>query len=139
LVRLDPFIPDILIETIGHFLWNKNNLSFPPAFGFPKIQLSILDISCCQFKYLTNSHPASGHQLDNESISGFVDPENNLIDHIFLNNGPCLGFGFFKQFFKGRSITRILKFGIKCVYDKIKKGSEVGIPVALSGLFVALG
>jgi len=50
-----------------------------------------------------------------------------------------LRFRFFKQFSQGWGIARILEFGIKGVYDKIKKGSEVGIPVAFGGLFVAFG
>jgi hypothetical protein len=44
-VRVDALIPDIIIETIGQLLGDKDDLSFPAAFRLSEIQLAILNIS----------------------------------------------------------------------------------------------
>lgn len=44
-VRVNSYIPDIIIETVGQFLGNKYNFGLAAAFGFSKIQFTTLDIT----------------------------------------------------------------------------------------------
>ena len=61
-------------------------------------------------KYCVTGVSAPGHEFNQETVSGFGNTENNLIDHILLDNRPGLGFGFFEKLSQGRGVTAGLKW-----------------------------
>ena len=94
LIGLNPLVPDIFLEPISHFLGNEYVFPLFAAFGVPERQFPVMDIYGHEFQNLAHSHPASGHQLQNDAISWFDCCENDFVDHVFFddlpgNDGSC--------------------------------------------------
>jgi len=95
LIGLNALVPDILFESVGHFLWDEYVLPLLPAFRVSERQLSVLDVSGSQFQNLADSHSASGHQFQDEAVSWFFCLKddfvyNFLFDDVPGGNGFCL-------------------------------------------------
>ncbi len=94
-MRLNSLVPDILFESVGHFLWDEYVLPLFLAFGVSERQLSVLDVSGSQLQDFTDSHSASGHQFQDEAVSWFVCLEDDFVDNFLFDdfpggNGFCL-------------------------------------------------
>ena len=129
-IRPNPSGIDVSLETVGNFLWNKDNFPFLSAFRSSERELSVLDVIGCQFQDLADPHPAPGHQLKNEPIPGFNGTENDFIHHFLFENGPADGSRWSIQLFQHRGIAWASEIGVKILGDEVEKGSELGVPGA---------
>ena len=57
------FFGCINAEPVRHFLGDENDLLLLAAFGFPKDQLSFIDILQSELEHLPDTHPTAGHQF----------------------------------------------------------------------------
>jgi hypothetical protein len=55
------------------------------TFGLPEYQLSVMEIIGCELQHLTNSHAASGHQFQNQSIRDLGKAEDDLVYGVFFD------------------------------------------------------
>ena len=90
-IRPNPSGIDVSLETVGNFLWNKDDLPFLSALGGSESELSIFNISRCQFQDLADPHPTPGHQFKNQPIPGFDGAKDDFIHHFFFEDGPADG------------------------------------------------
>jgi hypothetical protein len=60
------------VKPVSQFLRDKHNLMLLAGFGFSQQQLLILDIIQCQFEHLADTHPSTGHQFQDQTITLFV-------------------------------------------------------------------
>ena len=71
MIGLNVLVPDILFESVGHFLWDEYVLPLLPAFRVSERQLSISDVSGSQSQNLADSHSSTGHQFQMRRFLGF--------------------------------------------------------------------
>ncbi len=81
----------IFPEPVGDLLGNEHHLTFPAAFGLSQIQLPVLEIAGGEFQHFTNAHAPSGHQLQDQPVSGFSRTENDLVNGILFDDVPTGG------------------------------------------------
>jgi len=62
-----------------------------------------------------DSHAASGHEFQDEAVSGILRPENHLIDDILVEDGPLLGLGMTEDFSENGRVAGIEEAGIEDV------------------------
>jgi len=95
--RKDPFIgpdlglDDVPLETLSNLLRKEDQFGFLSALGVGQGNPPVLNILRPQTEDLTNAHSASGHEFQDQSISGILRPENHLIDDILIQDRQLLG------------------------------------------------
>ena len=65
LIKPNPFRGYVFLETVRNLLRDEDNFPFLATLGGSEGELSILDISGCQFQYFADPHPTPGHQFKN--------------------------------------------------------------------------
>jgi hypothetical protein len=65
LIRPNPFPGNVFLEAIRNLLRDEDNFPFLATLGGSESELSVLDITGCQFQDLVDPHPTSGHQFKN--------------------------------------------------------------------------
>jgi hypothetical protein len=70
--RVVTYLNCITVKPVSQFLRDKHNLMLFAGFWFSQQQLSVLDVVQSEFKHLTNTHAASGHQFQDQTITLFV-------------------------------------------------------------------
>jgi len=88
LMGLNPFVPDVFLESIRHLLWDKYVLPLLAAFGVPQRQFPVMDVHRFQFQDLTHSHPATGHEFQHEAVPQFLGCEDYFINDVFFDDLP---------------------------------------------------
>jgi hypothetical protein len=88
----------IFPESVGNLLGNEHDLMFPPALGLSQIQLAVLKVTDGELQHLTNTHAPSGHQFQDQTVSDFSRPENDLVNGILFDDVPVCGDFRSKQF-----------------------------------------
>jgi hypothetical protein len=139
LMGLNPFVPDVFLESVSHLLRDKYVLSFFPAFGVPECQFSVVHVHRSYFQNLAHSHTASGHQLQHETVPQFRRCEDDFVDHIFSDDLPGDDGPGPEHLSQHRAVAGATKICIDIGSDKIEEGCEVGILDALGLLFLPFG
>jgi len=80
LIGLNPIVPDVFLDSVGHFLWDEYMLPLFAAFGVSERQFPLIDVHGSQFQDLSHSHSTPGHQFQDEPVSGFDRCEDDFID-----------------------------------------------------------
>ena len=93
LIRSNSFPGYVFLEAVRNLLRDEDNFPFLAALGASERELSILDVSGCQFQDFADPHSTSGHQFKNESIPGFYGAKNDFIHYFLFQNGPADGSG----------------------------------------------
>jgi len=75
---------DIIFEAIGHFLRDEYHFMLTSAFRLSQQYFSFSNIIGDYFQDLSNSHGASSHEFEYQTVPGFVGPENDFIDGFFF-------------------------------------------------------
>ena len=65
LIRSNPFPGYVFLEAVRNLLRDEDDFAFLSALGGPESELSIFNITRCQFQYLADPHPTPGHQFKN--------------------------------------------------------------------------
>jgi len=91
LIRSNPFPGYVFLEAVRNLLRDKDNFPLLAALGGSESELSILNITRCQIQDLADPHPAPGHQLKHEPISGFDGAEDDFIHYFLFQDGPADG------------------------------------------------
>ena len=59
LIQLNPFSGYIFLEAVRNLLWDKDNFPFLATLRGSESELSILNITGCQFQDLADPHPST--------------------------------------------------------------------------------
>jgi hypothetical protein len=65
LIRPNSFPGYVFLEAVRNLMRDKDDLPFLAALGGSESELSIFNITRCQFQDFTDPHPTSGHQFKN--------------------------------------------------------------------------
>jgi len=79
------------------------------TFGALNGQASFLDISWSQVQDFADSHAASRHQIQHESISCVCGSKDNLINFLFIDNIPLNSLWAFEDLSDDRTVAGIGK------------------------------
>lgn len=80
---------------------------------------------------LTISHPTPGHQLQHEPVSRVFCPEDHLIDELFFQDIPAVGFRVLEELSQDRGTAGILEWWSDGVLDKIEERGKKRVAQAL--------
>jgi len=127
LIRPNPFPGYVFLETVGNFLRDEDNFPFLATLWGSEGELSILDVTGCQFQDLADPHPTPGHQFKNQAIPGFDGPEDDFIHYFLFQDDPADGSRTAIQFFRHGGIAWASEIGIEVLGDEVEKGSELGV------------
>jgi hypothetical protein len=116
------FFRRIITKPVGHLLRDEHDLVFLAAFGLSKDQFAVLNVIQSQFQNLTDPHPSSGHQFENQPIPDFNRSENYFVNGLLFDDFPSGNHPFPVQFSDHGRIARISHVGIDVVSEKIEKG-----------------
>jgi len=130
LIRPNPFPGYVFLEAVRNLLRDEDNFPFLAALGGSESELSIFNISRCQFQDLADPHPTPGHQLKNQPIPGFGGAKDDFIYDFLFQDLPTDGSRGSIQLFQHRGIAWASEIGIKILGDEVEKGSELGVPGA---------
>jgi hypothetical protein len=79
-------------------------------------------------QYLADSHPTPGHQLKNQSFSGFDRAKDNLIHNFLFKNSPANESRGSIELFQHGSVTGTSEIMIEVLSDEIEERGQLGIP-----------
>jgi len=120
-------------------LWDKDDLCLLAAFGISQDQFPVINIPGPKLKHLADSHPAPGHEFQQQAVSRFHGPEDDLIDDFLFENRPMGDFGRPEKLPEHRGAVGIFNTGIDSIFDQIEEGQEYGIAGSLGGPFGPFG
>ena len=121
-IELNLLVPDIFLESVGHFLWNEYVLTFLAAFGVLEGQFPAVDISGPQLQDLAHSHSTSGHQFQDQTVSLFDCREDDFVDHVFFDDLPGNDGSGSEHLFEHRVVAGVAEIGIDIDSDEVEKG-----------------
>jgi hypothetical protein len=122
LIRLNPVVPDVFLESVSHFLWDEDMLPFLAAFRVSEGQFPVVDVHRPQLQDLADSHAATGHEFQHETVSQFRRRKNDLIDDVFLDNFPGNHGPRPEHLPEHRAVARAAKIRIDVRSYKIEEG-----------------
>ena len=61
------------------------------AFRLLQRQLSVLEVIGCELEHLPDPHTPSGHQFQDQPVSDFARPEDDLVNGVLFNDVPVGG------------------------------------------------
>lgn len=131
------FRQDVCLKTVCNLLWDKYKFVLATAFRIFDPQFPFLDIHDPQFKHLSDSHTAPGHQFHHEPVSWLFSFEDYLIDNILFQNRSCTAFGDPEQFLEYGCFSGIGYIKIGCGDRKIEERFEESVFQTFCGLFLA--
>jgi hypothetical protein len=114
-------ISDVIFKPVSYLLRDENNLYPSATVGITEHKLSILNIPGSELQDFTNSHPTSGHQLQDKSVSRVLRPEDDLIDKLLFQYLPGGGFTSLKSFLRIGVSHGFCKVGLTELLMKLKK------------------
>jgi hypothetical protein len=121
LIRSHSFPCYVFLQTVRNLLGDEDNFPFLPALGGSEGELSVLDITGCQFQYLADPHPSASHQLKNQPVPGFDSTKDDFIHHVLFQNGPMNGSRGTIQLPQHGGITGLRKLGSRFCVTKLKR------------------
>jgi len=121
LICLNPFGSNVFSETVSYFLRNEHDLPLFSTLGSLEGPLPIFDVSRGQLEDLANSHPSPGHQLKNQSVSGFDSAEYHFIYDLLFENGPPGKSGGPIEFFQHGCVAWASEIGIEVLGDEVEE------------------
>jgi len=88
LIRRDALFVDIGLEPVCHFLGDVRHLSSSATLGVAQDEPSILDVLGGELEDFADPHPCSGHEFQDKAVPGLRNPEDDLVDGLFLQCLP---------------------------------------------------
>jgi hypothetical protein len=73
-------------------------------------------------EYLSDTHPAAGHQFQNQSVAGFGCPKNDFINGVLFDDFPSGYYPLFIEFSDHGYIARIGQARLYVVSYEIEEG-----------------
>ena len=120
-IRLDLFLDDVLLETLSGLLRKEDPFGFLSALGVGQGNPPVLNILRPQTEDLSDAHVASGHEFQDQSVSGVLRPENHLIDNILVESRPLLWLRVSEDLTEDGRVTRIEKVRIEDVLAEVEE------------------
>jgi hypothetical protein len=128
-----------LPEAIRDLLGDIDQFEFLSALWIGQRNPPVLDILPSQAENLSNAHPASGHEFQDQSVSRVLCPENHFIDNILVEDRPLLGFGMTEDLPEHRRISGIGEAGIEDVLTEVEEGRQERVSELLGSLACSVG
>ncbi len=125
-------------QSVHHLSRDEYHLGILPALWALDGELLIVHVIGGQFQDFPDSHAASGHELQDQSVSELRRSENDLIHGLLFDNVPQDGLAGPVDLPEHRGIARVLNGRIKVGPDEVEEGLEVGIAAMLRLLLSAL-
>jgi len=133
-VRAEVLCSDIFLEAFGHLFRDIDRFRLLSAFGIIQNDFLILNVASPDFKYLTDSHAATGHQLQHQSVTLTPGSEYHLIDLVLFEDVPSMDLGLSEYFSQDAGIAGIGDVFVGGVSEEIEKGFEQRVAEFLGGL-----
>ena len=139
IIRALTDLKGIFPEPVGHFLRDEHDFMLPAALGLLQDQFAVLEIPQSEFKDLTDSHTASGHQFQHQPVPCLGGPENDLVHSLFFDDFPFRGHSLPIELADHGRVAWIYKAVVQIVADEIEIRTKVGVTDAFGVGPVALG
>jgi len=117
LIRLNAFFFSIGLQTISDFLGDKDDLGLLTTFGISEDEFPAINIPGTKLEHLADSHPAAGHEFQQQAVSRFHGPEDDLVDDFLFENRPMGDFGRPEKLPEHRGAAGVFNTGIDSVFD----------------------
>jgi hypothetical protein len=98
-------------------LRDEDDLRLLAAFGISQNQFPVFNIPGRKLEHLADSHPAAGHEFQQQAVSRFHGPEDDLIDDFLFKNRPVGDFGRSEELPEHRGAAGIFNAGIDGILD----------------------
>ena len=136
---LQPLALHACPQTLYHLSRDEDHLRILSALWILDDELLIVHVIGGQFQDFPDSHAASGHEFQDQSVSELRRSENDLIHGLLFDNVPEDGLAGPVDLPVHRGIARVLNAGIQVGLDEIEKGFEVGVTAVFRLLLAAFG
>jgi hypothetical protein len=120
-------------------LRDKDNLGLLATLGISQGQFPVINIPGRELEHLVDSHPAAGHQSQQQAVSRFHSPEDDLIDDLLFENRPMGDLGRSEQLPEHRGAAGVFKIGIDSISNQVEEGRECSVARPLGRLFGPFG
>ena len=121
MLRLDRLVLQVCSQPVYHLSGNEHDLSVLAALWALDNKLLVIYISGSELQDFPDSHPSSGHQFQDESISYLRRSEDDFVDCLLLDNVPVDGFARPIEPPQHRGITGIPNGRIEIGPDEIEE------------------
>ena len=138
IVGLNCLVLHIRPKSVYHLSRDEYHLRILSALWALDGELLIVHVIGGQFQDFSDSHAASGHEFQDQSVSELRRSENDLIHGLLFDNIPQDGLAGPVDLPEHRGITRVLNGSIEVGPDEVEESLEVGITAMLRLLLTAL-
>lgn len=119
---LNPFVPDIFLESVCHFQWDEYVLSLFSAFGVLERQLPVVDVHGSEFQDLAHSHATAGHQFQHEAVPQFRRCKDDFVDHVLFDDLPGNDRSGPEHLSEHRAVAGATKIWVDIESDEVEEG-----------------
>jgi len=130
---------DIVSQSFRNPPGNEHSFLLAATFWISYGHLDTINVIWGQFEYLTYSHPCSGLQFQNESISYLQTAIDDLVYGFSVNHRPNTYSSRTKDPFDDKGIARVGKTEFIAIEDVVEKSSKVSAPAVPGALFFGTG